>query len=91
MRDPQQCGQSQFHVIGFTFDNQNREDPVGRASQDANRVAPTQRRNSKHPSADRDPPLSTETTDQDRLFDLKFNEEGLREQWLPTHHCSREY
>ncbi|MDA8968296.1 hypothetical protein N9F62_00585 [bacterium] len=26
-----------------SFDNQNREDPAGRASQDANRVAQTQR------------------------------------------------
>ena len=30
------------------FDNQNREDPAGRVSQDANRVALTQRRNSTH-------------------------------------------
>jgi hypothetical protein len=31
-----------------------------------------------------------ETTDQDRLFVRKFDHEGLREQWLPTHHCLRE-
>ena len=52
------------------FDNQNREDPVRSASQDANRVAPTQRRKTEHLFVDGDPPLSAETTDQDRLFGL---------------------
>ena len=28
--------------------------------------------------------------DQDRPLALTFNDVGLREQWIPTHHCSRE-
>jgi len=31
-----------------------------------------------------------EVTAQDRSLEFITYEDGLREQWLPTHHCSRE-
>ncbi len=75
---------------GHVLTTKTARNPERPASQDANRVAPTQRRKEEHSFVDGDPPPTTETADQDRLFDLNFNEDGLREQWLPTHPCSRE-
>jgi hypothetical protein len=34
--------------------------------------------------------LMAPPVDQDRPLALTFNDVGLREQWIPTHHCSRE-
>ncbi|MGC6448650.1 MAG: hypothetical protein ACON5J_19640 [Rubripirellula sp.] len=61
------------------FNNQNREDPAGRASQDANRVAPTQRKEERTLFWNCDPPQYSESCRTGPTACLLFSMKGCED------------